>query len=240
MDAPKVPTAPTGPSPAELKAAAEAEQKAAKAAKRAEREEAERKAKEAKEAAAAEAAAALEKAKNEQAIAIAAAADVMASGLKGTALLAHVKGVEVKPTGSAVLKALLEKLDDVTTTKWWVKDEFGTVLTELLKDSVKEQVNALYVVQAYCHSKKFPKVEVKGKPAKLIEVLLAVLLNNGMVDSESVLAWADDDNAAEVGGRLDAIVQTTSFVQAIREALAADEEEGDEIDDIDAPREFVR
>ena len=232
----------SGPTPAELKAQAEIEAKAAKAVKKAEREEADRKAKEAKEAAAKEAAEELERAKTAHGIAIAAATDALASGLKGEALLTHVNTVPVKPTGAAILKGLLSQLEDVISTKWWVKEEYGATLTALLADSVKEQVAALYAVQEYCHQKKFPKVEVKGKPARLIEVLVAVLLNNGLVDPDGVLAWADDDNAAEVGGRVDAIVQTTSFVQAIRLAEAEgeldDEEDGD--DDIDAPREYVR
>lgn len=241
MDSAPVPTAPVakGPSPAELKAQAEAEQKAAKAVKRAERELAEQKAREAKEAAAAAAAEALEKEKTAHSIALAAATDALATGLKGEALLTQVNSSSPKPTGAAILRALLSQLEDAVASKWWAADQYGPALSGLLKDDVKAQVAALYAVQEYCHSKKFPKVEVKGKQTKLIEVLLAVMLNNNIVDAEGLLAWADDDNAAEVAGRLDAIVQTSTFVAAVRDAAAAQDEE-DEDEDIDAPREFVR
>lgn len=233
--------APAGPTPAELRVIAEAEQKAAKAAKKLEREEADRKAKEAKAAAAAEAAAALEQAKTDQAIALAAATDALATGLKGSALLVHVNSVPVKPTGAAILKGVLGQVESVTASKWWVKEEYGEALQGLLVNSAKAQVEALYAVQAYCHEKKFPKVEVKGKPTKVIEVIFAVLMNSNIVDPDSFVAWADDDNAGDVGGRVDAIVQTTSFIQSIRDLdLQEFDDEADNDDDIDAPREYVK
>lgn len=235
-----VSAAPTGPTPAELRAAAEAEQKAAKATKKQEREEADRKAKEAKAAAAEEAALALEKAKTEQAIALAAATDALATGLKGNSLLVHVNSVPVKPTGAAILKGLLGQVESVTASKWWVKEEYGEALQGLLANSAKAQVAALYAVQAYCHEKKFPKVEVKGKPTKVIEVIFAVLMNSNIVEPDSFVAWADDENLAEVPGRVDAIVQTTSFIQSIRDLDLQEFDDDAEDDDIDAPREYVK
>lgn len=233
--------APAGPTPAELRAAAEAEQKAAKAAKKLEREEAERKAKEAKAKAAEEAAAALEKAKTEQAVALAAATDALATGLKGNSLLVHVNSVPVKPTGAAILKNLLLQVESVTASKWWVKEEYGEALQGLLAGSIPAQVDALYAVQAYCHAKKFPKVEVKGKQVKVIEVLFNLLLTSNIVEPDAFVAWADDDNAAEVGGRVDAIVQTTSFVQSIRDLDVQEfDDEAEDDEEIDAPREYVR
>jgi hypothetical protein len=242
MEEPKMPSAPAaaGPTPAQLKAQVEADQKAAKAAKRAEKEQAEKRARETKEAAAAAAAEALEKEKTAQGIALAAATDALASGLKGPALLSHINGLPVKPTAATLLRALLAQQEDVLASKWWTADQYGAALSALLKDNMKEQVSALYEVQAYCHAKKFPKVEVKGKPTKLIEVLLAVMLNSNIVDAEGLLNWADDENPAEVPGRLDAIVQTSTFVAAIREAAAAQEGDEEDDDEIDAPREFVR
>jgi hypothetical protein len=155
-------------------------------------------------------------------------------------LLEHVNTVSVKPTGAAVLKGVLDQMDSITTSKWWVKEEYGAALQGLLAGSVTGQVAALYAVQVYCHEKKFPKVEIKGKQTKVIEVIFAVLMNSNIIDPDSFVAWADDENQAEVGGRVDAIVQTTSFIQSIRDLDLQEFDEDADDDDIDAPREYVK
>ncbi|KAJ1402600.1 hypothetical protein B484DRAFT_231855 [Ochromonadaceae sp. CCMP2298] len=231
----------TGHTPEEAKAKADAE-KAVKDEKKAMRMETERRAKEAKEAAAAADAALLEKQQSELAVAMGAAADAVASGLRGTALVAHCAGMEVKPSGAALLKAVLttQDPDQAVSSKWWTKEQFGEVLKVLLADTnvMEGQVLALYAVQAWCHANKFPKKEVGGKLLKVIEVLFTLLANGSIVDPDAFVLWADDDNLADVPGRVDAIVQTTAFVQLIREADAEDYEEADE-DEIDAPRQFL-
>jgi hypothetical protein len=245
--------APAVPSEAAEKAAAQAlkaveDEKAAKAAKKQEKLEAERKAKEAKEAAAAAAAAAVEQAKTDLAMAHAAAEEAVATGLKGSSLLAHVNGLATKPSGAALLKSVLAAADtagtgDVTQSKWWVKEEYGEALTALLQtpaaSAAKQQLAALYVVQGFCHSRKFPKVDIKGKPHKVIEVIFALLMNNDMVEPDVYVAWADDENPIEEAGRVTAIVQSTTFVQSIREADVEEFDEDEEQEEIDEPRQTV-
>ena len=235
---PPPPILSTGPSPVALKAAEDA--KAAKAAKKLEREEAERRAKEAKEAAASAAAAALEKKKTDHAIALAAASDALATGLTGNALLSHINGIDPKPSAGALLKEILSKHDisEVSSWKWFKKDQYGDVLVALVAGSVPSQVAVLFSVQEYCFERKFPKVEIDGKTRKLIELLFTLLLTSNIVDPEGYIAWIDDDDAADMPGRTDAVVQIGPFIQTVRESLI-DEFDEEEDEEIDAPRECI-
>ncbi len=227
-----------GPTPEELAAIEEA--KVAKAAKAAERAETERKAKEAKEAAKEAERVAQEEAKAAAVVASGAAGEAYGTGLKGDALVAYLKGMAVKPTGAALVSAVMSKLEDASNLKWCGIAEYGAAIKSLVGDNAKAQAAALHAIQAHLNSlpAKFPKMETKGKTRAVIEVLFQLLYANEVVDPAGFHEWADDDD--DSNGKLTAVVQTTSFLQFLREADedGGEGEEGDD-DEIDAPREHL-
>lgn len=215
--------------------------KANKEAKKADRAAAELKAKEAKEAAKELAKKNKEEEKTKQADAKAGAKTLVASGLKGAKLVEslNIMDVETRPTGAAVLYEVLSSSSNIVSSNWWTSGEYSDVLKALIGENLKNQIAALYAVQVYCAEKSFPKVEYKGKTTKAMEVIFSVLLSSLIIDGDSFLAWADDEDGDDSIKRVDALVQTSTFLQSIRDMLLGDESEEEEEEEIDAPREFV-
>lgn len=225
-----------GPTPEEMKAADEL--KASKAAKAAERIETERKVKEAKEAAREAAKIVLEEIRVAATIAAQAATEAFITGLKGVALVNHIQGMEVKPSGAALTAVVLSNLEDPFSLKWCTKTEYGLAVRTMLGGDFKLQQATLHALQFHANTLKFPKIMVKEKKCSLIEMLFKHMYSHEIVDTAGFQMWAEDDD--ESNGKIDAIVQTTNFFQFLQEeeeGNGGDEEEED--DEIDAPRNFV-
>jgi uncharacterized protein YcgL (UPF0745 family) len=163
---------------------------------------------------------------------------------------------------AALVSALLPSLQLETSTATtaanpaavnWCKDsEFGHALKTLSTSNNtgsrrKQQLAVLYAVQSYCAEKNFPVMWVASKAEKgqdrkvvqkkLINSLFMTLYAAELVDEETYLYWADEDETDVVPGKLTAVVQTSEFITMLRER--SDEEE-DEDDEVDAPRETVK
>ena len=230
------PLATLGPTAEELKALEDI--KKAKAAKAAERAEAEQKVKDAKEAAKEAAAAALEKAISAAQVAVGAADEALKTGLKGEPLMAHIQGMEVKPSGAALAEVVLKSLSDPLSTKWVRPAEYGSAIKFLLGGDSKLQLALIRAIQIHLHGLKFPKVDDKGKKTSVIHLLFYSLYNFEIVDPAGFALWADDDD--DSNGKTDAIVQTTSFYDYLREEEEGGDEEEEDDDEIDAPRPTVK
>lgn len=215
------------PSAADLKKKEEAEAKAAKAAARVEKERLE---KEKKEAAARAREQELVEAKERQERSQHAAADTFASGKRGAELVSFIQELHPELVAAALLRVVFNKLEDPKSAKWATPSEFGAALAHLVKNNTRAQVELLYEVQAHCHAIKFPKIELKGKQHKLIDVLFRLLYSHEIIDSAGFSAWADDDNDANVPGKTDAIVHTTEFIAWLNEP-ELEEGEGDDDDE---------
>lgn len=170
------------------------------------------------------------------------AARLLDTGLKGADLRAHLQGLaetEQRPAGSALARQVLTRLADPASLPYiWATDaEYGSALKLLLAGKVSDQLDTLYALQAHCHGLKFPKIDVKGKPSALIELLYSYFSHSGIVEDEAYLQWADDDSeTGERGaGKMTAVVQTTNFFLALR--TVPDRGEEDEDDDVDEERE---
>lgn len=130
---------------------------------------------------------------------------------------------------------------------WCKESEYGHALKALLtggtsSDRRKKQLAVLYAVQSYCAAKNFPVMWVAGKDKKvvqkkLINSLFLALYAGEIVDEDTFLYWADEDETDVVPGKLTAVVQTSEFITMLRER---EEEEEDEDDEVDAPREIVK
>lgn len=211
----------------------------AKAAKKKEKEEAKRREKEAREAVAAaeELAKQAEKEKVERAKKV--AKEVYSTGLTGEAIVEHVTSLAEKPTGATMLVEIFANYDDVKSLKWCTMSEYGSLLHYLIGTDVKQQVAALNETQRYCHSLKFPKVDVKGTMKSLFERFFTLYYQLEIINEDGFSAWQDDDDDT-IPGRVDAVVQTTAFMGVI--FAVSEDEEGDEYgegeeDEIDAPQE---
>jgi hypothetical protein len=229
-----VPLPTLGPS-ADEEAAAKAAKEKEKQAKKAAREEAERKALEEKAAAKAakEAEIAAAAAAAEAALSVASA--VFASRKVGVELAEHTAKLALKPTAAALLTEILKNLSEaeVQALKWCVPAQYGAALKELVGNA-KDQLAVIYACQKYCHAHQFPKVGEKKSP--LIQLMFQVLYKYDICNEDGFSAWSDDD--ADLPGRVNATVQTTSFMAVLFEPQEADEEDEDaEADEIDAPRE---
>lgn len=233
--------APREPSKAEIEARnALAAKEAAKAEKAKKREEEERLAKEAKEAKLKAEKDALEALKAADESAKVAAQDAMNSGMLGEKLYDHIKNMEKKPTGASLIFKVLSIQSDMSSLSWCTTAQYGFAIKSLLEGRIKEQVAAIYSVQEYCHSKKFPKIDVKGTKRNLIEVIFQLLYKNEIIEHEAFSKWSDDDNITNIPGKQDAAFQTVNFFSVINEPSEDEYDEDEEEEEIDAPREIVR
>jgi hypothetical protein len=167
-------------------------------------------------------------------------------------------------TAAALVSAVLPvlQLDQTTSTtaaqpaamNWCKSTEFGHALKALSagtksSERRKQQLAIIYAVQAYCAERNFPVMWVAGKAEKgqapkvvqkkLVNTLFMTLYAAELVDDDTFLYWADEDETDVVPGKTTAVVQTTEFITMLRER---DDEEGeeDEDDEVDAPREIVK
>jgi ABC-type multidrug transport system fused ATPase/permease subunit len=134
-------------------------------------------------------------------------------------------------------RAVLENVDDFTS-KWGESASFGHLLKTLIQ-SVDQQVNFLYVLQAFNHTKNYPSVTLKSGTKRLLEYLFPYLLAKEIVDVDGILAWADDEKDNDYPGRDKALFQTTSAVATLRAALQEEESEVDSDEDFDAPQDHL-
>jgi hypothetical protein len=74
-----------------------------------------------------------------------------------------------------------------------------------MEDDSKAQCAFLFEIQNYCHSIKFPKIDVKDKSRYIIEIMFQVLYAEEIVDQGGIILWSEDDNDV-IPGRLNAIV----------------------------------
>ena len=165
------------------------------------------------------------------------AKEVYSTGLKGDSIVEHVTSLSEKPTGAAILIEIFANYDDVKGFKWCTMDEYGSLLRYLIGTDVKQQVTALNETQRYCHNLKFPKVDVKGTMKSLFERFFSLYYQLEIINEDGFSAWQDDDDDT-IPGRVDAVVQTTTFMSII--FAVSEDEEGDEYEEeeeIDAPQE---
>lgn len=203
------------------------------------REEAERLAREERAAASLRARQLAEEAIIVKAKLVALSDELLVGGLKGSALTEHIEASSANITASALVTSVLNKIDVVNLNlKWLSNDEFGHAVKHLTHQSREEQVATLFAIQDFCYRHKFPKIDVKGKQRSYIDVVFQQLFAVEIADEGSFLAWADADSDAP--GRTDAIVQTTAFVNLLRESDDNFSEGEDEDLYIDAPREVVK
>lgn len=217
-----------------------AAKEAAKAEKAKKREEEEKAAKEAKEAKlkAEKDAAEILKAAGESARL--AAEEAVASGIVGEKLYDHINSMEKKPTGASIIFKVLSIQTDLSSLLWLTKAQYGSAIKSLLEGKIKDQVAAIYAVQEFCHSKKFPKIDVKGTKRNLIEIIFSLLYKNDIVEHDAFSKWSDDDNLTNIPGKQDSAFQTVNFFTMLNEVSDEEYDEDEEEEEIDAPREIVR
>lgn len=166
-------------------------------------------------------------------------AAALAAGHKGPALTAAIKsGYEAKDLSAPLsvhgfvlaIFTHMQSTNESFSSKWYKPEQYGHALKELVATRpMNEQIDAIYAVQEFCHSQKFPKIDVSGKQKKLIEVIVTALLVTEAIDVDTVLGWADDEtDRDDVKGRVDAIVQMTTMLSTLREP---DEVEEADLDD---------
>ena len=227
-----------GPTAAEI-AAEKAQKETEKALKKAARDAADAKVAEEKAAARAATEAAKAAATAAADAALNVAKEVFATGKKGVPLEEHVMMLDTKPTGAALLSEVLANLPeaDVQGLKWALPNHFGAALSSLV-NTPKDQLAVIYACQRYCHSKKFPKVVSGTTPTSLIMLMFQVLYKYEICNEDGFALWNDDEE--EQPGRVDALVQTTTFMAVLfepDEVEVLDEEDEEEGEELDAPRE---
>jgi hypothetical protein len=216
-----------GSAPVEAKKNPEADAKAAKTAARVEKERVEKERKEAAQRAKEQA---LQDAKERRDRSALGAKACYESGKKGTDLVAFIKETQQEVTGAALTGLILSGLEDPCSLKWVNSAEYGQAIAHLVKDNITLQVELLYEVQTHCYNHKFPKLEIKGKQTKLIDIIFRLFYANDIVDNIGFNAWADDDNDGKVPGKTDALVHSTEFISWLNEP---DVDEFDEEEDDD-------
>jgi len=118
-----------------------------------------------------------------------------------------------------VLESL--SVEEVASLEWLGGKQYGSVIKQMMKGKSKEQKEAVYVLQAYCDGKGYPKID--GEP--LIQTLFHGVFDKNVVDEEALLGWRDDEK--EVGNKRRALVQTTQFFTWLEDEEEEEEEEED-------------
>lgn len=162
------------------------------------------------------------------------ALELLNTKLKGEGIKEFAEKMETKPSCSSFVGEILKTQSANNFNILWLNDsEYGIVLKYLVKSN--DQVNTLFAIQNFCHTLKFPKIDIKGTQRSLIEVIFQLLFKKEIVDDSSFLSWADDERDSL--GRVSAIVQTTNFIQLL---TGDSDEDFEEEDDVDRPREIVK
>lgn len=160
---------------------------------------------------------------------------ILDTGLKGSSLQEHIASLQTKPSASAFLCTLLKRQSD-GNAKWLSAGEFGLSLKYLSSSDINNQAELLREVEKYCGTYKFPKIDIKGSPRSLLEVIFQLLYKDEVVLESSFLKWLDEDS--DIPGHTTAIVQTTNFMNLFRDEDDGDYDDDDD-DEVDAPREVV-
>jgi len=160
---------------------------------------------------------------------------ILDTGLKGTALSEYIASLQTKPSGSVFLYTLLQRQTE-GNVKWLSAGEYSPALKYLGSSDSSNQVELLHEVEKYCGKYKFPKIEIKGNPRSLLEVIFQLLYKDEVVSDNSFLQWLDEDS--DITGHTTAIVQTTNFMNLFRDDDDGNYDE-DEEDEVDAPREVI-
>lgn len=159
--------------------------------------------------------------------------EAIATGKLGEELTAEINDkLAGKPYAIAgVVLGTLKSISDFSAeTKWWDKAHFGHALSQY-NQSIKEQIGIMNAIQTFCHEKDFPKFTYKGKEKKLIEHLLSIFIIANILDAEGVVAWADDENKADLPGRMNAVIHLSSALNTLRESLIDEESEAEDMSD---------
>lgn len=134
--------------------------------------------------------------------------------------------------GKQLLSKLYEKPNACTELEWIDAGQYGAVLAKLIyreqpkTKEVEAQVEVVYAVQEAFHKAGFPR-NAQKKP--LIELTFIRLYKNEILAEEAYLAWKDD--SSDRPGKLDAIVQTTKFLDFLQEEEESSEEEDEDEDE---------
>jgi len=155
------------------------------------------------------------------------AAEIYASGKKGTSLVEHIASLSCKPSAASLVSEIISHIQDpcasaTATVKWCSKIEFGAALSSLLEDNPKEQLTVIHVVQKYCSDHNFPKVDVKDTKKPLVELFFQVMCQNEIIEPAGFIAWADDERE-DIPGKQMAVIQTSAFMKLITD----DDDDGD-------------
>ncbi|CAN0264293.1 unnamed protein product, partial [Phaeothamnion confervicola] len=162
------------------------------------------------------------------ALAMAAAAEAVASGKRGKELKTLVAGMIPKPTARALLVAALEGCEIIQDANFTKDDALGPALKALAGSSTKEQTGLLYGAQELAHARGFPKYGAKGD--NVLQTMFMWLYHGEVCEDEAYEAWKDD-LADKTPGKTTAIVQTLKWFEWLE---TVEEEDDDEEDDEDA------
>lgn len=159
------------------------------------------------------------------------------SGKKGNELTDYIHLLEVKPTGASLISVILSSSEYLEVTPalidrhvlWLSRSEYGDALANLMRENTSSHVAALYEVQRYCKKINFPKLEVGNVKKPLVDVIFKLIFKDEIIDDWGFISWCDDENELDIPGKLDAITQTTEFINLLRDSDDKEEEEEYEI-----------
>ncbi len=162
------------------------------------------------------------------------------TGKKGQELICHIESMEVKPSGAGLVCAILSnspklisEYNVIENHSWCSKSEYGAAVAMLVYENTKAQVDTLYEIQKYCKSINFPKIEVvsdkKTTKKPLVDIIFKLLFKHEVIDHWGFISWCDDSNDNDIPGKLDAITQTTEFINLLREEDIGEGGEEEEI-----------
>jgi hypothetical protein len=163
------------------------------------------------------------------------AAVLVKGGKKGEALCAEIQGMSAKPLGSGLVGEILASLADPMNVKWVSPAEYGSALTLLLAGNDKEQMHSIYEMQKFYNTHGMPKIETKGGPKNIWEVMFHLMYQYEIVENGGFMAWWDDEDEerTELPGRSTALIQATTFINWMQEEEEGDEEEEDDDEDLE-------
>eukprot|EP01029_Cantina_marsupialis_P005767 TRINITY_DN1626_c0_g1_i1.p1 TRINITY_DN1626_c0_g1~~TRINITY_DN1626_c0_g1_i1.p1 ORF type:complete len:718 (+),score=316.15 TRINITY_DN1626_c0_g1_i1:146-2299(+) len=165
------------------------------------------------------------------------AIEIIAGDIKGEEL---VKVLPDGMTGPVLLEAVLKSLEsaseeELAAISVFDDEEFGSALEHLFEDAEKDVALAgLNACVKFVHTKGLPKIPKDGDKVALIEIIFHSLYENDIIAEEMFVEWTEDYEC-EVKGWQKAVIQTTMWMQWLKQQMegSSEEEEEESEDDLD-------
>lgn len=150
-------------------------------------------------------------------------------GIKGETLINKVKYENV--SGSQLLNTILKKYNKPDNLSWLDKEEYGTILSNLLDNNFQDQLLCLLLIQNHCIQIGMPKITFKDKQMYYIKLIFQLMFTQDMIDESVYWKWYElsptfTDINEDTKNKI--CIQTTEFFNILKLSFIDEDYENNE------------